>query len=185
MLLSTAKPHPKPTLTTMSENQAIHIYKMRFLFKGDDFIGKYDARSKTVHLPPAYEHLRQEAKGFMMRAKGIPAKVLVGDETLPQATPLREFPPEILALATPELGERTPALIDHARKHFGREEFQKRYGDGYPFGDAEETPAPVVEEPPQEIAVDEPAAETAEETPASEPVAKPARKRAAKPAPEK
>ncbi len=114
-------------------NNKLHVYQQRHVFKGDDHIGKYDVQTRSVRLHEAFGALKDEVKAYYMRAHGIVASVLVGDEQVKNAAPLQEFPPEIRALMTPHQGDKTPAVIEYARKHFPREEFDRRYQGRIPF----------------------------------------------------
>lgn len=123
------------------------LFKFRHLILGDDHLGLYDSATKTLNLKEDFENHREPAKAWFMRRHGIPIKVLVGKEEIAKAAPLRDFPPEIKALSDPFLGHRTPALIDYARKHFGREEFNRRYQGAFEFGPDEEPSATEQPEP--------------------------------------
>lgn len=105
----------------------IHIYRMRHIFKGDDLVAKYDSQTRSIRVFEAFANLKDEIRSWMIRTHSIFASTLVGDEQVIQAAPLMEFPDEIRAQMTPELGDRTPVAIDYARKHFPREEFVRRY----------------------------------------------------------
>lgn len=104
-----------------------HIYRNLHVFHDDDHIGKYDTATKTVRLREEFGDHADKVKAFFMRTKGLPVKVLTGDESLPAAVPLVEFPESVRAEIDPHLGDLSPACIAHARKEFSREEFERRY----------------------------------------------------------
>lgn len=128
----------------------LHIYQNRHVFAEDDHIGKYDTTARAVRLRAEHADLGDKVKAFFMRTKGLPVKVLTGDEALPTVAPLKEFPDEIRAAMDPQRGDLTPAVVDYARRNFTREEFERRYrgrAEYYQFEppDEEETPAAPVE----------------------------------------
>ncbi len=114
-------------------NNPIHFYQFRHLFKGDDYLGKYDTLTHIAHLAPEFDHLRQEVKSFFMNSHGILAKVLVGSEELKAVAPLQEFPDEIRALMTPQQGDTTPEVVAWARENFPAKEFNRRYDGRQPL----------------------------------------------------
>lgn len=111
-------------MTMMNE---IHFYRFRHLFMGDDCIGKFEGTDKTVRLFDAFAGHKDTVKTWFMRVHSIPVTVLIGDEEVKQAAPLREFPEDIRALMTPEMGHLTPEVIAWARENFSEAEFEQRY----------------------------------------------------------
>lgn len=134
--------YPSPTMK-------IHIYQMRHVFVDDDHVGKYDAPTRSIRLRAEFGPHADKVKAHFMRAHGMAIKVLVGDEQLAAVKPLPEFPHEVLAQTNPYLGQMTPALIEHARKHWSREDFDRFYaGRGLKYAVAAEAKAedPAAEE---------------------------------------
>lgn len=123
----------------------LHIYQNRHVFADDDHIGKYDTTTRAVRLRAEHADLGDKVKAFFMRTKGLPVKVLTGDEALPTVAPLKEFPDEIRAAMDPQRGDLTPAVVDYARKNFTREEFERRYRGRAEYGETPAAPAEVEE----------------------------------------
>lgn len=119
----------------------LHIYQNRHVFADDDHVGKYDATARAVRLREEFADLADKVKAFFMRTKGLPVKVLTGDEALPAVAPLKEFPDEIRAAMDPQRGDLTPAVVDYARKNFTREEFERRYRGRAEYGEEPAAPA--------------------------------------------
>lgn len=148
----------------------IHIYRMRHIFKGDDLVAKYDSQTRSIRVFEAFAALKDDLRAWMIRTHSIFATALVGEEQIAAAAPPLEFPDDIRALMTPQLGDLTPAAVEYARKNFPREEFEKRYQGRVKFEAAESPKASVSEE-------------TAEPKPASKTPKKQAKKQAANPPP--
>jgi hypothetical protein len=111
-----------------------HLYKNRHLFKGDDHIGKYDPRTRVVWLREEFAGLKDDARAYFISRQGVCLKnVLAGSEVLPCPPPLPAFPPEVVALMSPERGTRTPEVIAWAQDNFTREEFDRCYEQHPPF----------------------------------------------------
>ena len=123
------------------------MFKFRHLFAGDDHIGKYHAQAHTVYLRDEFADKADAVKAYFMRQHGIClAKVEIGTERLEIVKPVREFPPEIAALKSPQFGDLTPEVVDWARKNWPREDFDRRYR-GCPEYDVEGSvnPTPIDE----------------------------------------
>lgn len=157
----------------MIENE-VHIYHRRnvqHVFIGDSYAGIYSPKERIVRVRESMRQLADDLKRGFMRCAGIPVEVLAGADELKKAAPLMEFPEEIKALMSAELGERTPEVMTWAQKNFPADEYCRRYGGSAPVTEwVDDDPAP-------EVSAEEPAAP--EEPADGEPV-KPKRGRPAK-----
>lgn len=140
-------PLPAKTPNSQKMMNKFHVYRQRHVFLDDDHIGKWNVSEKTVRLRPEYGEHADRLKAWFMRTQGIPAKVLVGEEVFKDAVPPMEFPDEIRALMTPQLGDLTPEAVDWARENFPKDEFRRRYEGRVPIFLAHETPeeSPVID----------------------------------------
>ena len=114
-------------------NNLIHVYQMRHVFTGDDYVGKYDVQKRQIRIAPEFAPLLEEVKAFFMQSFGIPATALIGDEEPAHAIPLVEFPDHIRSQMTPSLGDLTPAVVSYAKQHFTAKEFNRRYAGRQPI----------------------------------------------------
>lgn len=109
-------------------NDKIHLYRMRHLFKGDDYLGKYDSTTRTVRIGIEHKALKDDIRAYFNRVEGIYlAGVLAGDEKLPQEKPLKQLPQEVIDQMSPVWGDLTPEVIAWAQANLTREEFEARY----------------------------------------------------------
>jgi hypothetical protein len=107
-----------------------NLYQRRHLFKGDEHVGKYDHPTLTAYLRPEFEGLKEECRAFFMSREGIAlAGVSAGKRALPAPEPLVAFPADILALMSPVLGDRTPAVMEWAHAHLSPADLVRRYPD--------------------------------------------------------
>lgn len=105
----------------------LHIYRKRHLFHGDSLIGRADRGTRTVWLEPGNEALADEAEKFVRRACGWkPLTVRVGDCPPPRVP--YKFPPQIVRMSDPSLGDRTPAVVLWARFNLTADQWADIYG---------------------------------------------------------
>ena len=113
----------------MNENE-VHVYHRRnvqHVFIGDTYAGIYTPAERTIRCRESMRVKAAEIQKGFQRLNGIPVTVLCGDDELAKAAPLMEFPAEVKALMTPELGERTPEVIAWAGVNWPADEFRRRY----------------------------------------------------------
>ena len=128
-LIGGSNPSPATTLQPTKQNmKPIEMFKFRHIFAGDDHIGKYNSQTRIVTLRDEFAAMADEVKAYFMRHHGIfLAAVNIGTEKMQTEKPILPFPPEVEAMKSLQLGERTPAVIEWARKNLTREEFNLRY----------------------------------------------------------
>jgi len=125
------KPPPRIFNNMMSDtNNVVHVYQFRQVFVDDEHVGKYDGVTKTIRLREEHGGHSGRVAAFFKRRHGIHAQVVVGDEALAEVAALVEFPPEVLGLMVPQLGDRTPEVMAWAKKNFPAAEYERRYGNG-------------------------------------------------------
>ncbi len=105
----------------------IHMYQSRHLFVEDDCVGKFDKATRTLCLFTAFAAFGQAIAQWMRNHHGVFPTIATGELAVANVAPLVEFPPEIVELMTPLLGDLTPAAVAYARENFSREDFKRRY----------------------------------------------------------
>lgn len=118
------------------------IFETKYLFKGDEFVGRYDLSHGAVFtFEPGMEKHQTAAFMYLQNHFGAVPKVSTGVKTDPTAT-LEPLPDAILAQKDPALGFRTPVVRAWIAKH-RPDDYRILYGVPVP----EETEAITIEVP--------------------------------------
>lgn len=105
----------------------IHMYQSRHLFVEDDYVGKFDGRTRTICLLPSHESHGEAIAKWMRQHHGVFPTIANGPLAVENVAPLAEFPAEVAALMSPFLGDLTPEVVAWARENFSPDDFARRY----------------------------------------------------------
>ena len=103
------------------------MYRTRHLFVGDDAVGKLCTRTKTVRVFDKFATYGDAVLAWLRSRHGIFCKLVSGDDAVAQLLPPVEFPPEIIALMSPQLGDLEPEVVAWAREHLSADDFVRQY----------------------------------------------------------